>query len=170
MEVNLKQARRIETELQNTLEAAGYAAADSETFSSKAEAEKQVELVFSEVKLNLFELTECIFDIRNKIQNANVEHGLNDRIIKIARLEAEKRNYERLMGLNLRASYFDSRKKTQYDVGTSSVRKEVDYTKEINRIKMEISTLKDSCTGTNASKTIHLSELTVKVATDLGLV
>lgn len=171
--MSLKQARRIETALQEALEVVGMETYNSNEhiYTDQAAAKQDTQLKFDELTIKTFNLVDSIFEIRTKIQVANHEYGLDERISKIAKLEAVKRSYQRLAGLRLTGEYRDKSKDSNYNpFGTSTYRHEVDFTKQVNMIKMQIAELKDSCTGTNASKTITLSERTVKVATDLGLV
>jgi hypothetical protein len=164
--MRIKDARRIETEIDNELD---YTEVQKASVSTKVMAEKIGVESWAEVQDKKFELIAAKFDIRNTIAVFNQEAGINTRTAKLAELEAIKASLQNYSSNEVRTSTGFGEQIQTFRTGLSKTA--IDAVRaEIRVIVRQIAKLKDTCSGINSNGTLTLKAKTVKTLTKYGLI
>jgi archaellum component FlaC len=157
MEINIKNARRLESEIDTEIaRLKGRLRVSAGKYNTVADS---IELTKEHIDTTLGKVSALLGirkDIRDKIGKFNVENGINDTTSEIAIKSAE------LEMLELAYDFDDPRKPQSYGIteelykpGLNEANRDFYYAKGL-KLKRSIQRLKDRCMGINASGKIEL--------------
>jgi cell division protein FtsB len=170
---SIKELSRIEAELDSELQfVEGRLAGNLRKNQSTVSAATTAALTAIKSALDKQELLLNLkFDLRNIKATFNIEKGINDRTIKIAKLVARKEFLERritvLGDVEVIEAYGNH--KDTYRPGITEETQDT-YRAEVRNLSRQIQRLKDSCNGINSQGGIELTAETVDNLTKLGLI
>lgn len=168
IEVSLKQARRIESELDRALPNANatISSVRNARFKSEQAAISELEKAVNLARERSEQLIDVRFHIRALIDKANANSGINELCGKIAELEARCRNAQNYQQSFSAVYELSSGKDTYTQYATFIPEKVNEY---ITRLRFEISELKDRATGLNSQTKISLHDSVVDVIRSVGI-
>ena len=157
MKVNIKNARRLETELDNEISRlTGKVRHGRSSHSTYAESVAITENSVDTLVASIGKMKQIRMDIRTKIGKFNAESGINDLTASIADAASNAEIQEMIYNLSSPTSTRDyGTDSVKYTSGVSEAYREAAHTKLLV-IKREIQRLKDKCQGVNSSGTIEL--------------
>lgn len=162
----IKELRRIETEMNNELSYISSAMYNiREEKVATREAAQEAGTIGLNTQLAKFkELTDAKFDIRDVVAKFNEAQGINERTIKIAKLESEILFIEQhIIGFGpVRQDRDYHTNKVEFAPGASL--EYVDAKRsDVRGLRRQIQRLKDSCSGINSNNKFVVSDVLLAV-------